>query len=63
MLTVVEPFPIQTETRRRYVVKIAIGLLIVVGFVVGGILALPFLIDLNTYQNQYKPLIEDALNR
>ncbi len=43
--------------------KIVIGLLIVVGLVVGGILALPFLIDLNRYQDQYKPLIEDALNR
>ncbi len=43
--------------------KIVIGLLIVVGLVVGGILVLPFLIDLNRYQDQYKPLIEDALNR
>jgi AsmA protein len=44
-------------------VKIVIGLLIVVVLVVGGILALPFLINLNKYQDQYKPLIEDALNR
>ena len=43
--------------------KIVIGLLIVVALVVGVILALPFVIDLNKYQNQYKPLIEDALNR
>ncbi len=43
--------------------KIVIGLLIAVAFVIGGILALPFLIDLNRYQDQYKPLIEDALNR
>ena len=43
--------------------KIVIGLLIVVVLVVGGILALPFLIDLNKYQDRYKPLIEDALNR
>ena len=43
--------------------KIVIGLLIVLVLVVGGILALPFLIDLNRYQDQYKPLIEDALNR
>ena len=43
--------------------KIVIGLLIVVALVVGVILALPFLIDLNKYQDQYKPLIEDALNR
>jgi len=44
-------------------VKIVIGLLIVLILVAGGILALPFLIDLNRYQDQYKPLIEDALNR
>ena len=43
--------------------KIVIGLLIVVGLVVVCILALPFLINLNKYQDQYKPLIEDALNR
>ncbi|MBC7838512.1 MAG: AsmA family protein, partial [Nitrospiraceae bacterium] len=43
--------------------KIVIGLVIVVVLVVGGILALPFLINLNKYQDQYKPLIEDALNR
>ena len=47
----------------RSLVKIIIGLLIVVVLVVGSILALPFLIDLNRYQDQYKPLIEDALNR
>ena len=43
--------------------KIAIGLVIVMVLVVGCILALPFLINLNKYQDQYKPLIEDALNR
>jgi AsmA protein len=43
--------------------KIAIGLLILVVLLVGGVLALPFLTDLNTYQDQYKPLIEEALNR
>lgn len=43
--------------------KIVIGLLTVVVLVVGIILALPFLIDLNKYQDQYKPLIEGALNR
>ncbi|CUS35258.1 AsmA family protein [Candidatus Nitrospira nitrificans] len=43
--------------------KIAIGLLVLVGLLVGVALALPFLIDLNKYQDQYKPLIEDALNR
>lgn len=43
--------------------KIAIGLLVLVVLLVGGVLSLPFLIDLNTYQDQYKPHIEDALNR
>ena len=43
--------------------KIVIGVLLVVVMVGGVILALPFLIDLNKYQDRYKPLIEDALNR
>ncbi len=43
--------------------KILIGLLVVVVLLVGVVLALPFLVDLNKYQDQYKPLIEDALNR
>jgi len=43
--------------------KIVMGILIAVVVAVGVILALPFLIDLNKYQDQYKPLIEDALNR
>ena len=42
---------------------------IVIGFFVGfvllvvGLFSLPFLIDLAPYQDQYKPLIEEALNR
>ncbi|MBS0181802.1 MAG: AsmA family protein [Nitrospira sp.] len=43
--------------------KILIGLSIVVVLLIGVVLALPFLIDLNKYQGQYKPIIEDALNR
>ena len=43
--------------------KILIGLFIVIVFVIAGLLALPFLVDLASYQDQYKPLIEDALNR
>ena len=43
--------------------KIVIGLLVVVGLLVIGLLALPFLVDLASYQDQYKPIIEDALNR
>ncbi len=43
--------------------KILIGLLGLVVLIVGVVLTLPFLVDLNKYQDQYKPLIEDALNR
>jgi AsmA protein len=43
--------------------KILIGLLVIGVLIVGVVLALPFLIDLNKYQDQYKPHIEDALNR
>ena len=43
--------------------KIAIGVLVLIVVLVGLIFALPFLIDLNKYQDQYKPLIEEALNR
>src|SRR5574337_652062 len=43
--------------------KILIGLLVLLVLLVGLVLALPFFVDLNTYQDQYKPLIEDALNR
>ncbi len=43
--------------------KLMMVLLVVVVVVVALILSLPFLIDLNKYQDQYKPLIEDALNR
>lgn len=43
--------------------KIMVGLLVAVILVVGAILSLPFLIDLNQYQDRYKPLIEEALNR
>ncbi|HSF67998.1 MAG TPA: AsmA-like C-terminal region-containing protein [Nitrospiraceae bacterium] len=39
------------------------SILIGVVLVVGVIISLPFLIDLNKYQDQYKPLLEDALNR
>ena len=43
--------------------NILIGLFIVIVFVIAGLLSLPFLVDLASYQDQYKPLIEDALNR
>src|SRR5215208_2062951 len=43
--------------------KIVIGLVVAVVVMLGVILSLPFLIDLNKYQDQYKPPIEDALNR
>jgi len=43
--------------------KIVIGLFVVVVLIIGGLLSLPFLIDLASYQDQYKPVIEEALNR
>ncbi len=43
--------------------KILIGLGVLVVLLVAAILSLPFLIDLNKYQDQYKPPIEEALNR
>jgi AsmA protein len=39
------------------------GIALVVLLIVGLVVALPFLIDLNKYQEQYRPLIEEALNR
>lgn len=43
--------------------KIVIGLGVVVSLLIGLVLLLPFIIDLNKYQDQYRPLIEEALNR
>ncbi|HET8721838.1 MAG TPA: AsmA family protein [Nitrospira sp.] len=43
--------------------KFVIGLLVVIVFLIVGLVALPFLVDLASYQDQYKPLIENALNR
>jgi uncharacterized protein involved in outer membrane biogenesis len=43
--------------------KIVAGVGIAFILLVGVVLSLPFLIDLNRYQDHYKPLIEEALNR
>jgi len=43
--------------------KVFAGILIVLFLLILLIFALPFLIDLNKYQDQYRPVIEDALNR
>lgn len=43
--------------------KILIGVGVAVVLIIGAILSLPFLIDLKTYEGQYKPPIEEALNR
>lgn len=40
---------------------LSLGLLLL--FLIVVVLSLPFLIDLNKYQEQYRPLIEQALNR
>lgn len=43
--------------------KILIALFVVIALLLAGVLALPFLVDLASYQDHYKPLIENALNR
>jgi len=45
------------------VMKIVMGVLILMVLLVGLVFSLPFLVDLNKYQDQYKPVIEEALNR
>jgi AsmA protein len=42
-------------------ILLAIGILLIVGLVL--IVLLPFIVDLNSYQAQYRPVIEEALNR
>ena len=43
--------------------KIVIGIGVLLVVLVGVVLLLPFIVDLNKYQDQYRPLIEEALNR
>ena len=43
--------------------KIMIGIGVLLAVLFGVALLLPFIVDLNKYQDQYRPLIEDALNR
>ena len=43
--------------------KILVGIGVVILLLIILIVALPFLIDLNRYQDRYRPLIEEALNR
>jgi AsmA protein len=40
-----------------------LGIAIILVFLLAVVLSLPFLIDLNRYQDRYRPLIEEALNR
>jgi len=54
---------ILTFALEEIAMKILIGLLLLVVLLVGAVLSLPFLVDLNKYQDQYKPIIEEALNR
>jgi uncharacterized protein involved in outer membrane biogenesis len=49
--------------RNETAMKILIGIFLVIFLLVVGLLSLPFLVDLASYQDQYKPLIEGALNR
>ena len=43
--------------------RVVVALLAIIFLLVGLLVSLPFLVDLNAYQDQYKPLIEQALNR
>ncbi|GAB1723998.1 MAG: AsmA family protein [Nitrospira sp. CR1.1] len=43
--------------------KILVGIGVVILLLLILLIALPFLIDLNKYQDRYRPLIEEALNR
>ena len=43
--------------------KVLVGIGVVILLLMILIIALPFLIDLNKYQDRYRPLIEEALNR
>lgn len=43
--------------------KVFAGVFVLVFLLILAVLALPFLIDLNKYQDQYRPVIEEALNR
>ena len=42
-------------------ILVGIGVLLVLLLVL--VLLLPFIVDLNSYQAQYRPVIEEALNR
>ena len=57
------PFYTATDSRGDMAVKILIGLGVLVIVLMAAIFSLPFLVDLNKYQDQYKPLLEEALNR
>lgn len=43
--------------------NVLIGFGLIIALLIVTVLLLPFLIDLNTYQDRYRPMIEDALNR
>ncbi len=49
--------------REAIAMKIVIGIFILIIVLAVGLLSLPFLVDLAAYQDQYKPLVEEALNR
>ncbi|HTL61487.1 MAG TPA: AsmA family protein [Nitrospira sp.] len=49
--------------REQITMKILLGILALIILLGIGLLSLPFLVDLAAYQDQYKPLIENALNR
>lgn len=52
-----------SNLRRSSRFKVLVRLGVVIFLLILLVVLLPFLVDLNKYQEQYRPLIEDALNR
>src|SRR2546428_9083770 len=52
-----------TTLFRSHMKKLLVGAGLVLFLLVALIILLPFLVDLNRYQAQYRPIVEKALNR
>ncbi len=63
MLPLALTLTILRDPRGSGMMKVLAGVGVIVFLLVLLVFLLPFLIDLNKYQDQYRPIIEDALNR